>query len=148
MDFLKGFQVIAPSYCRQCTFLSRYYKPTVEEINRFQDLANVAKIRKSVPEMERAFEYLIRIMVKKSGINLVVENVPDYGTRKSDNLPDRITARVFHDTMEQFGEVRDAVIFDKHAYVWFYQTEDAVRTQKLINHMMIGKNVIKATAVC
>jgi len=148
MDFLKGFRVISPAYCRHCTFLSRYCTPTKEEIKKFQDLANVAKIRKSIPEMEKAFAYIIRTMTKRAGINLVVENVPDYGTRKSDNLPDRITARVFHDTMEQFGEVKDAVVFSKHAYVWFYKDEDAVRTQKLINNMMIEKNIIKATAVC
>ena len=148
MDFLKGFRVIAPVYCRHCTFLSRYYKPSEEEIKKFMDIANVAKIRKDLQGMEKAFEYIISIMVKKSGINLVVENVPDYGTRKSDNLPDRITARVIHDTMEQFGEVRDAVMFANHAYVWFYDQADAAHTQKMINNMMIEKNIIKATAVC
>ena len=148
MDFLKGFRVLAPVYCRHVTFLCRYYKPSPEEVKKFLDMANVAKLRKSIPDMEKAFKYLIGLMIKKAGINLVVENVPDYGTRKSDNLPDRITARVFHDTMEQFGEVRDAVVFAKHAYVWFYEQKDAVHTQKLINNMMIEKNIIKATAVC
>lgn len=148
MDFLKGFRVLAPSYCRHVTFLKRYYTPTEQEVKKFLDMANVAKIRKSIPDMEKAFKYLIGLMIKKAGINLVVENVPDYGTRKSDNLPDRITARVFHDTMDQFGDVKDAVVFAKHAYVWFYHQEDAVHTQKLINNMAIENNIIKATAVC
>ena len=148
MDFLKGFRVIASEYCRHCTFLGRYYKPSEEEIKKFMDLANIARIRKDLQTMEKAFEYIIRIMVKKSGINLVVENVPDYGIRKSDNLPDRIMARVIHDTMEQFGNVMDAVVFANHAYVWFYDQDDAVHTQSIINNMMIGNNIIKAVAVC
>jgi hypothetical protein len=145
MDFLKGFRVVAPSQCRQCTFLNRYYTPTNQEVDTF---LKMALTNKNLPDIDEAFIYIIHTMTARAGINLIVDNVPDYGTRISDNSPDRITSRVFRDTMEQFGDVKETVMFSKRAYVWFHNQDDAIRTQKLINNMMIENNTIKATVVC
>ena len=109
--------------------------------------ANVAKLRKSTPRMQEAFAKLIKEQLLCANISLVIENVPDYGIRKSDNLPDRITARSIHDTIGQFGSVRDAVVFKNHAYVWFDEIEDAFHTHSLINQMKMGDNIIKTCVV-
>jgi hypothetical protein len=49
--------------------------------------------------------------------------------------------------MERFGEVNTAVMFAGHAYIWFCDRDDAVRTKGLINNMAIEGNIIKATVV-
>ena len=138
---------MAPDYCKHAIFLERYAKISEASKNLFMSRANVAKLRKSTHRMREAFAKLIKEQLLCANISLVIENVPDYGIRKSDNLPDRITARSIHDTIGQFGSVRDAVVFKNHAYVWFDEIEDAFHTHSLINQMKMGDNIIRTSVV-
>ena len=147
MAFLTPFRSIAPDCCKHVEFIMRYASPTHDEIRNFEARAMAAKCTKSVQKMENAFKYILTVILKRAGINMVIENVPDYGILVSDNLPDKITARVIHDTMSEFGSVDDAVVFKHHAYVWFRDVKDARRTHKLINNMMIDKSIIKTAVV-
>ena len=81
-------------------------------------------------------------MLKDAKINFVIQNVPDIGTNKDNNQPEAITAKAIHDTMNQFGKVNNAVVFRKHAYIWFDSIKDAKVTHKLLNGMAIEKNII------
>lgn len=146
-SFLNEFRFMAPDYCKHAIFLERYAKVSEASKNLFMSRANVAKLRKSVPRMKEAFAKLIKEQLLCANISLVIENVPDYGIRKSDNLPDRITARSIHDTMGEFGSVRDAVVFKNHAYVWFDEVDDAYNTHALINQMKMGDNIIKTVVI-
>ena len=130
-SFLSEFRVVAPDYCKHVAFLERYAKVSEASKGLFLARARAAKALKNVPK-------LIKEQLLCANISLVIENVPDYGVRKSDNLPDRITARSIHDTMGQFGSVKDAVIFKNHAYVWFDEIDDAYNTHALINQMKMG----------
>lgn len=144
---LSEFRSIAPDYCKHVAFLERYAKVSDVVMNDFLLRARAAKILKSVPKMTEAFARLIKEQLLCANITMVIENVPDYGVRKSDNLPDRITARSIHDTMGEFGSVRDAVIFKNHAYVWFEDTKDALRAHSLINQMRMGNRIITTSVV-
>jgi hypothetical protein len=146
-SFLNEFRFMAPDYCKQSIFLERYAKISEASKNLFMSRANVAKLRKSTPRMRQAFAKLIKEQLLRANISLVIKNVPDYGIRKSDNLPDRITARSIHDTMGEFGSVRDAVVFKNHAYVWFDEIDDAYNTHSLINQMKMGNNIITTSVV-
>ena len=137
-SFLSEFRVVAPDYCKHVIFLERYAKISEASKGLFLARARAAKALKNVPKMTEAFAKLIKEQLLCANISLVIENVPDYGVRKSDNLPDRITARSIHDTMGQFGSVKDAVIFKNHAYVWFDEIDDAYNTHALINQMKMG----------
>jgi hypothetical protein len=147
MEFLREFRPMAPDYCKHVEFLGRYAKPPYEVVDKFVVRAQTAKILKSVERMENAFAVLIKHQLRMSGINFVIENVPNFGVRSCDNLPDRITAKSIHDTMWQFGSVRDAVVFKNHAYVWFDDVGDAVSTHRIINKMKMGENIISTTVV-
>jgi len=147
MSFVVPYRSISPDSCKHVEFIMRYAKPTPDEIHNFNVRAMAAKSVKDVSKMEKAFRYIWNILMKRAGVNLVIENVPDYGIRKSDNLPDKISARVMHDTMAEFGEVNNAVMFRNHAYVWFNCIDDAIRTHELINNMMIDKCIIKTVVV-
>lgn len=147
MAFLAPYRPVAPDCCKHVEFIMRYAKPTHDEIRNFEARAMAAKCTRNIPKMEEAFKYILNIILKRAGINFVIENVPDYGIRKSDNLPDRITARSVHDTMDEFGGVTNAVVFKRHAYVWFKDIKDARKTHKLINNMMIDKSIIKTVVV-
>ena len=147
MDFLREFRAIAPDLCKHSEFLTRYGDIHPDAKEKFMMKARFAKIRKDVTRVKEAFSMLIRHQLKTAGINLVIENVPNYGTRCSDNLPDRITAKSIHDTMWQFGSVRDAVVFKNHAYVWFDDLSSAETTHKLINNMMMGNSIISTAVV-
>ena len=147
MAFLKEFRTLAPDYCKHVEFLTKYARIDPIVLDKFTVRAQTAKILKSVPRMKDAFSTLIKHQLKAAGVNLVIENVPNYGTRQCDNLPDRITAKSIHDTMWQFGSVRDAVVFKNHAYVWFDDLDDAYRTHSLINNMKIEHNTISTVVV-
>lgn len=147
MAFLAPYRPIAPDRCKHVEFIMRYAKPTPDEIHNFEVRAVAAKCMKDVSKMEKAFKYILSIIMKRAGINLVIENVPDYGIRKSDNLPDKISARVMHDTMAEFGDVKNAVVFKNRAYVWFTNIDDARKTHELINNMMIDKSIITTAVV-
>ena len=141
-SFLNEFRFMAPDYYKHAIFLERYAKISEASKNMF-----LTEIHKSTPRMQEAFAKLIKEQLLCANISLVIENVPDYGIRKSDNLPDRITARSIHDTIGQFGSVRDAVVFKNHAYVWFDEIDDAYNTHSLINQMKMGDNIIKTCVV-
>lgn len=147
MEFLKEFRSIAPDFCKHVEFLTRYAPIPYYVVDKFVVRAQTAKILKSIPRMENAFADLIKKQLKLAKINFVIENVPNYGTRKCDNLPDRITAKSIHDTMWQFGSVRDAVVFKNHAYIWFDDMDDAFRTHSLINKMQMGDNIIETAVI-
>jgi hypothetical protein len=146
-SFLNEFRFMAPDYCKHAIFLERYAKISEASKNLFLSRARAAKALKSVPKMTEAFARLIKEQLLCANISLVIENVPDYGIRKSDNLPDRITARSIHDTMGQFGSVNDAVVFKNHAYVWFDEIDDAYNTHSLINNMKMGDNIITSAVI-
>ena len=146
-SFLNEFRFMAPDYCKHTIFLERYAKISEASKNLFLSRARAAKALKSVPKMTEAFARLIKEQLLCANISLVIENVPDYGIRKSDNLPDRITARSIHDTMGQFGSVNDAVVFKNHAYVWFDEIDDAYNTHSLINNMKMGDNIITTAVI-
>ena len=133
---------MAPDYYKHAIFLERYAKISEASKNMF-----ITEIHKSTPRIQEAFAKLIKEQLLCANISLVIENVPDYGIRKSDNLPDRITARSIHDTIGQFGSVRDAVVFKNHAYVWFDEIDDAYNTHSLINQMKMGDNIIRTSVV-
>ena len=132
---------VAPHYSKHISFLSRYYTPSTLEIARFSKLI----ARKGT--MKDGVVGMVECLIKGAGINLVIENLPKIATRKSDNLPDVITARSIHHTMEQFGDVKNAVVFDNHAYVWFDSDDDAFHTHSVINQMMIGDKIISTQAI-
>tara|TARA_Y100000389_G_C17357812_1_gene462064 strand:+ start:418 stop:870 length:453 start_codon:yes stop_codon:yes gene_type:complete len=140
-SFLSAFRPMAPDYCKHAIFLERYAKVSEASKNLFLARARAAKALKSVPKMTEAFSELIKEQLLCANVSLVIENVPDFGIRQSDNLPDRITAKSIHDTMWQFGSVRDAVVFKNHAYVWFDEMDDAYNTHSLINQMKMGDNL-------
>lgn len=146
-SFLNEFRFMAPDYYKHVTFLERYAKISDASKNLFLSRAKGAKLRKDVSRMQEAFSKLIKEQLLCANISLVIENVPDYGVRKSDNLPDRVTARSIHDTMGQFGSVKDAVIFKNHAYVWFDEIDDAYHTHALINKMKMGDNIITTAVI-
>ena len=146
-SFLNEFRFMAPDYCKHAIFLERYAKISEASKNLFLSRANVAKLRKNVSRMQEAFAKLIKDQLLCANISLVIENVPDYGIRKSDNLLDRITARSIHDTMGEFGSVKDAVVFKNHAYIWFDDIDDAYNTHSLINKMKMGNNIIRTCVV-
>tara|TARA_R110002072_G_scaffold139483_1_gene283135 strand:+ start:23713 stop:24162 length:450 start_codon:yes stop_codon:yes gene_type:complete len=146
-SFLSEFRSIAPDLCKHAIFLERYAKVSPAGKGVFLVRARAAKAIKSIPKMNEAFSKLIKEQLLCANISLVIENVPNYGIRQSDNLPDRITAKSIHDTMWQFGSVRDAVVFKNHAYVWFDEIEDAFHTHSLINQMKMGDNIIKTCVV-
>ena len=146
-SFLNEFRFMAPDYCKHAIFLERYARVSEASKNLFLSRARAAKALKSVPKMSVAFSKLIKEQLLCANISLVIENVPDFGIRKSDNLPDRITAKSIHDTMWQFGSVRDAVVFKNHAYVWFDEMDDAYSTHALINQMKMGDNIITTCVV-
>ena len=109
--------------------------------------ARAAKALKNVAKMNEACSKLIKEQITRAKISLVIDNVPTYGIRKCDNIPDRITAKSIHDTMWQFGSVRDAVVYMDHAYVWFDEMDDAFHTHSLINQMKMGDNIITTSVV-
>ena len=133
-SLLSEFRSIAPDYCKHVAFLERYAKVSDVVMNDFLLRARAAKIIKSVPKMTEAFARLIKAQLLCANITMVIENVPDYGVRKSDNLPDRITARSIHDTMGEFG--------------WFEDTKDALRAHSLINQMRMGNRIITTSVIC
>ena len=145
--FLREFHSIAPEYCKHAMFLERYAKISEASKNTFMARARVAKALKNVVKMQEAFAKLIKEQLLCANVSLVIENVPDIGVRASDNLPDRITAKSIHDTMWQFGSVRDAVVFKNHAYVWFDEIDDAYNTHALINQMQMGNNIITTKVI-
>tara|TARA_R110000803_G_scaffold165929_2_gene229329 strand:- start:320 stop:766 length:447 start_codon:yes stop_codon:yes gene_type:complete len=147
MEFLREFRYIAPDMCKHVEFLTRYADIPYDVKDKFVVRAQTAKILKDVPRMKDAFANLIKYQLKAANINFVIENLPNFGTRKADNLPDRITARSIHDTMWEFGSVRDAVVFKNHAYVWFDDIKDARNTHRIINNMMIENNIISTAVV-
>jgi len=140
ISFLSEFRSIAPELCK-------YARVSEASENLFLARARAAKALKSVPKMTEAFSKLIKEQLLCGNVSLVIENIPDYGIRKSNNLPDRITAKSIHDTMRQFGSVRDAVVFKNHAYVWFDEIDDAFTTHSLINQMKMGDNIITTCVV-
>ena len=146
-SFLSEFRPIAPDLCKHAIFLERYAKVSEASKNLFLARARAAKALKSVPKMTEAFSKLIKEQLMCANVSLVIENVPNYGVRQSDNLPDRITAKSIHDTMWQFGSVRDAVVFKNHAYVWFDEIDDAYNTHALINQMKMGDNIITTAVI-
>ena len=133
---LAPLRSIAPRHCKHISFLSRYHNPSTQEIARFSKLIS----RKDT--MKDGVIGMVTCLLKGAGINLVIENLPKFGTRKTDNLPDPITAKSIHHTMEQFGGVKNAVVFDNHAYVWFDADDDAFHTHSVINNMMMGDKII------
>ena len=147
MTFLAPYRSVSSDSCKHVEFIMRYAQPTPDEIRNFEARAMAAKCTKNVPKMEQAFKYILNIMLKRANINFTIDNVPDYGIRKSDNLPDRITARSVHDTMSGFGLVDNAVVFKHRAYIWFKDVKDAKNTHKLINNMMIDRNIIKTAVI-
>lgn len=146
-SFLNEFRFMAPDYCKHAIFLEKYARISEASKNLFLSRAKVAKLRNDVSRMQEAFAKLIKDQLLCANISLVIENVPDYGIRKSDNLPDRITARSIHDTMGEFGSVKDAVVFKNHAYIWFDEIDDAYNTHSLINKMKMGNNIIRTCVV-
>lgn len=146
-SFLTEFKAIAPDLCCHVRFLERYAKVSEAAKAIFLNRARAAKITKNVDKMKGAFAALIKDQLQRANISLVIENVPNFGIRARDNLPDRITAKSIHDTMWQFGSARDAVVFKNHAYVWFDEIEDAFATHSLINQMKMGSNIITTTVV-
>lgn len=146
-SFLSEFRFIAPELCKHAIFLERYARISEASKGIFLARAHAAKALKNVHKMNEAFAKLIKEQLLCANVSLVIENVPNYGVRQCDNLPDRITAKSIHDTMWQFGSVRDAVVFKNHAYIWFDDMDDAFRTHSLINQMKMGDNIITTCVV-
>ena len=146
-SFLSEFRHLAPDYCKRAIFLDRYATVSPASKELFLTRARAAKTLKSEVKMKDAFSKLIKDQLSLAKISLVIENVPNYGVRKYDDLPDRITARSIHDTMEEFGSVKNAVVFSNQAYVWFDKIDDARRTHSLINKMQMGDNIITTCVV-
>lgn len=145
--FLREFRSVAPAYCKHVEFLCRYHHPDSATIEKFVMHARVAKLLKSVPKMTDAFKNLIHLQLKRSGINLVIENLPTSGKRVCDDQDEMISAKSIHHTMSQFGKVNNAVVFSNHAYVWFDEIEDSLNTHHLINNMKMGEKIISTAVV-
>lgn len=147
MDYLSEFRDVALDYCQHVRFLQRYAKAKPKDVDMFVMRARVGKVLKDKKRIEEAFRVLIKGMLASAKINLVVENLPEYGTSVRDDLPERVTGRAMHDTMAQFGNVSDTVVFKNHAYVWFEKNEEAKYACGLINNMQMGNKIIGACTV-
>lgn len=143
MKYLHEFRFMARDEARHVEFLSRYAELSSQEIDHFRTMARIAKMTDNTSKMKTAFQYLIKAYCTKAGINLCISNLPKYATRRDDDVRDRVSAASIHDTMAQFGDVRDAVVYANTGYVWFRTKSDAERTHELINNMMIEKNIIR-----
>ena len=86
-------------------------------------------------------------MLEQSTFNLLIRNIPKIGCNKYTNESEPITAKVIHDTMHEFANVRDAVVFDNNAYIEFDDHNSAILVHKLIDNMAIEKNII-STHLC
>ena len=135
---------MANEYQKHVDFLKRYSNVSMKD---FDLRVKVAKMKKDEKAIEQIYKNLISKMLKDAKINFVIQNVPDVGTNKDNNQPEAITAKAIHHTMAQFGQVNNAVVFRKHAYVWFDSIKDAKTTHKLLNGMAIEKNIINTTFV-
>ena len=116
-------------------------------ITSFVTAARAAKLLHNTEQMKCAFQVLIKRMLCDARINLVIENLPEYGSSVRDGLPERVNGLSIHHTMHQFGDVSNAVVFKNHAYVWFDSNTDAKHACVSIDQMLIDKNIISAYAL-
>lgn len=135
---------MAHEYQKHVDFLKRYSEVSMKD---FDLRVKVAKMKKDEKALNDIYKNLISKMLKSAKINLVVQNLPEIGTNKDNNQPEFITAKVMHDTMAQFGKVNNAVVFRKHAYIWFDSNKDAQYTHNTLNGMAIEKNIINTSFV-
>lgn len=142
MKYTHEFRFMARDEARHVEFLSRYAEISTQEIDHFRIMAKIAKMTNNTSKMKTAFQYLIKAYCTKAGINLRISNLPNYATRRDDVI-DKVTAASIHDTMAQFGNVYDAVVFANVGYVWFHEKKHAEYTHNLINNMMIENNIIR-----
>ena len=147
MAYLQKFWKIAPEYCDHIRFLSKYASPNRKEIQDFQLRTQTAMITNNKQKMTDAFKLLIKSQLKAAGITFVMENLPQYAERQCDGKIEKITGKSMHDTMKQFGSVKDVVVFKNHAYVWFNNVNDSNYTHALVNNMMIGNNIVSTAVV-
>ena len=141
------FRSFTPECCSMATFLDRYANITHKTKEIFLARARAGKALRSIPTIKDAFAKLIKEQIKSSKVNLIIDNLPKYGIRKCDDCPEDITCRSIYDTMSDFGTVRDAVVFNNQAYIWFDEIEDAYNTHTLINQMKMGDNIITTYVV-
>ncbi len=147
MAFVQQFRRYAPEYCDHVRFLTRYAMPEQKELDAFFARANVAALKNDKDKMTDAFKGLIKSQLQAAGITFVMENLPQYAPRQCDGGCEKITGKSIHDTMEQFGNVQDAVVYKNHAYVWFSDVDDSRRTHSLVNNMMIGDNIVSTAVI-
>jgi RNA recognition motif-containing protein len=131
-------------YQMQVDFLKRYSKVCTKNLASRVKIAQLRKDDKAAVEL---YKTTIAKMLKDAKINLVIQNVPIYGVRSDDKVVEFVDAKSIHETMAQFGKVKNAVVFNRDAYIWFKSNDDAQATQKLLNGMEMNNNIIKTVYV-
>ena len=145
--FVDEFRRHEPEMAKQVSFLRKYCSPSEIEKQRFVLSARAAVLQKKQDKLKNAFSILLQHMLSQSSFNFCIKNLPELGTNKYTNEKEPITAKVMHETMQEFADVRDAVVFNHNAYVEFEDPKSAESTHKLINKMMIEQNIV-STSVC
>lgn len=87
-------------------------------------------------------------LLKRSRFNLVIHNMPPWGTER--HTDERVVIRYIHlkDTLRQFAKLHDVQRFGPIVYCEFATDEGANETHRLLNGMQIGDNIISTKLFC
>ena len=146
-NLVDEFRRHEPEMSKQICFLARYCSPTEVEKRKFVLAARAAVLQKNNEKLRKAFTALYSQMLCRSSFNFLIKNLPENGTNKYTNEREVITAKVMHETLQEFANVRDAVVFNHNAYIEFEDPKSAESAHRLINKMMIEQNIV-STSVC
>lgn len=86
----------------------------------------------SVPLSNNDITYIkVCAISKNSNYNIIISNIPTFGTLNCDGSIERIQNSHIRETMAQVGRVQDVFISNNNAYVAFYNNDDAKKAQKI-----------------
>lgn len=125
---------------KHINFMQRYKSI---DTSLFDARIKIAKAQKNMTKLQEIHYELLLKILKGAKVNLIIENLPKYGQCRNSNKQSEVNAKSIHDTINEFGEVNDAVVFRDNAYIWFKTTNDAKNVHSLLNGMQIGNNIIK-----
>ena len=100
------------------------------------DICKKKSERSIIKNMCIVIEEIIEILIKNSGINLIINNIPSI----IDN--EIIDKEHILDTFIYYGEILKVELYKQMALIWFRDNESAKLLLTKCNNMMIDKNII------
>jgi hypothetical protein len=104
----------------------------------------VIKIFKDVPKYLNLLEKIEFFIIRQSGFNLIIKNIPEQAELRETNIVTKVGHQEMRETLEQFGKVEHLDLIRGVAYVKYDNPEPC---HKLINNMQMGQNII-TTKIC